>query len=176
MQLSEKDFSEYSDIVRPMAHNCFEKLKKPSQYTPEELMGEAFITIMRLKKRLKKKGVEPGTDEFKYTMIKSVHNTFKMLIKKSYRDIREKRLPKVIIDHRNGHNIISEELTEKLHGRQLEYVKFLLSPPIEVIEIIKDQSQKECMRTIRRYLGNMTTQRERKLRQSIHLKLIGETE
>lgn len=174
MQLSEKDFSEYLEIVKRMAKNCQKKLTQPSQYTTEELMGEAFITIMKLMRSLDEKGVKPGSDQFKYTMIKSVSNTFKMIKIKNYNEVKLKRLPKVILDASDGHTFLAEEITEKLNKKQLEYVRFLLSPPIELVEVIRNQSHKEYMKTIRKYLGGMSTQKERKLRQSIYLTLIGE--
>jgi hypothetical protein len=174
MKLSKEEFDDYMRIVKSMALNCRRKLKKPPHYTTDELVGEAFVTILKLAQRIKKKGVEPGTEEFKYTMIKSVSNTFKMLVNKSYRVKVEKKMPKVVLDPKNVSSFLVQELIERFSGQQLEYIKFLLSPPIDLVEMIRNQSHKESMRTIREYLDGLPSQKERKLRQSIYLTLTGD--
>jgi len=153
---TEKELRDFESILKPIARKYYRRIKKPSMYSEEDLISEGIILVLKLEKRCRRR----NQLYFRNLIVRSMINRCKELVIQSYKK------PISSLPKRSNKDLNVYSLVDGMTRRQLEYILFLLSPPTELVELLKGRTNKQCRILCRQYLG-MTHLEDVKIENSI---------
>jgi hypothetical protein len=155
--LTETEFIAYQEILTPIAGKYVRRLKQPSIYSLDDLISEGNVLILRLVQEKRRRNEE----YFKNLLRRSMINRCKELVIQSYKkpDDRIKQRP---LYARLIHTLGLDGLSKT----QLDYILFLLTPPAELVELLKNKTHKQRKMICRKHFG-LTLAEEKKIEESI---------
>ena len=168
------EIENYMSIIKAHAVVCWEKLKKPTIYSMEDIIGEGIMIFYKAKKKY---------DETKGKFIAYFKHAIRMwfgtIVAKSYRSINQTATKKSDAEKGNyltalavscdTFNIALEEIVELFTKREKDYILFMLSPPKNIF------TQRVSLKAARKLLAkhlHITKQEETYLYKSVTAKLV----
>jgi len=178
-ELKETDLEPYYDTVKKYARVAFKKMRKPSIYLLEDVENEGMMVLCESIKLFKPE----YQTTFKTFLIRCLINHFcTYIVTNPYKKHVYDSVDVEYINCRPSLTTLSSEdiaqvsgILDQLTGIENKYLKFMLTPPNCIIELIQQIEDGRKRNLVQRLLTcdwlHITEEKERQIRNSIKTRL-----